>query len=170
MPNKVSVEYEDTINLPINKVYDLSYQWLEGQHKAKIGRKSNPPFLIIAKQGTIMTNSGFDPNWKKALRINFFDIEGQKTLVRLQATILSRNIRTKHIEKLKQAWWNGLFSSLFSLLVQMEGGTKKDTPTPTPIAIMPAQATTSKARFCPNCGQKLEESITICPSCGVEVE
>ncbi len=170
IPPKVSVNYEDTIHLPILTAFDYSMQWLHGQQKVKIGKKTNPPFLIEAKQGTMMTNSGFDPNWKKQIKINFFDIQGEQTLVRVEATILSRNIRTSHIEKLKLAWWDGLFSSLYSLLVKMEGGIRKETLKTVGPPIRVEQVEALKAKFCANCGKKIEEGITICPSCGIEIE
>jgi ribosomal protein S27AE len=169
MVNKATVNYEDTLKLPIEKVYEVSVQWLQGQHKAKVGKKSRAPNFIIAKQGTMMTSSGFDPNWKKQIRMNLFEVDGDKTLIQIEATILSRNIRTKHIEKLKQAWWNGLFSNLFSLLVKMEGGRKEKAPKLEP-TYKPEEVVELKAKFCPSCGKKLEEKITICPSCGVEVD
>ena len=169
MPTKVSVQYEETLKISIQKVYDLCIQWLEGQQKANIAKKSKPPTHILAKQGTMMTNSGFDPNWKKSIRINLFDMGGEKTMVRLEASPISRNIRSSHIEKLKQAWWEGLFKGLFSLLVQMEGG-KKEKKVEIQPTFDPEEQVEIQAQFCPGCGKKIEEKIKFCPACGVEIE
>jgi hypothetical protein len=169
MPTKVIVQYEDTIKMNIGKVFDLTMQWLHGQHKPKIGKKTNPPFYIEAKQGTMNASTGYDPVWKKNIRINFFDMEGKATLVRVIAQPIARNIRSSKIEKLKMAWWNGLFSSLFSLLVKMEGGPRKEVQIQAAPTLTPTEDTELKARFCPNCGKKIEQSVDICPDCGTEV-
>ncbi len=91
----------------MEKAFDLTMLWLTSQHKAKI-KVSTPPKFIDAKQGTMMGSTGHDPNWKKRIRISFYEIEGNKTLVRVEATPLSRNIF--RVEKLKQSWDGGLFS------------------------------------------------------------
>jgi len=169
MPNNVTVQYEDTVNLSIEKASNTCIQWLEGQHKAKITKKSKPPNLIIAKQGTMMANSGFDPNWKKNIRINLFDTGENQTLVRVEARILSRNIRTSHIEKLKNRWWEGLFKNLYSLLVKIEGG-KKEKKVEAQPTFAPEEQVEIKAQFCPGCGKKIDEKVKYCPACGVEIE
>jgi len=102
---KVNVIYEETLQIPISKAFELAMQWLNSQHKAKI-KKSTPPTFI----GTMMTNTGHDPNWKKRIRINLYDLNNSKTLIRVEAHPLSRNIL--RVEKLKQSWYNGLFSHL----------------------------------------------------------
>ncbi|MHA1150716.1 MAG: hypothetical protein ACTSR8_21045 [Promethearchaeota archaeon] len=103
MPTKVVIEFEDIIHLPIAKTFELALQWLQGQHKARILKKTSAPTYIEAKQGTMNTSSGFDPQWKKHLWINLFDKGGAETLVRVRALPISRNIRTSHIPKLKDA-------------------------------------------------------------------
>ena len=75
-------------------------QWLKSQHKAKI-RRYAPPTFIKAKQGTMMTNTGHDPNWKKRIRINFYDLKNGKTMLRVEATLLSRTIL--RVDKLKDS-------------------------------------------------------------------
>ena len=166
---KFTVNYEENIQIPIKKVYDLTIQWLNSQQNPKI-KTANVPTLIDAIQGTEMPDIGYDPNWKKQIRINLFDMQGEQTLVRVEATILSRNIRTSHIEKLKLAWWNGLFSGLFSMLVKMEGGLRKERPQAASQSVIKQQAEEPKVKFCPNCGKKLEEDISICPSCGIDLK
>ena len=74
---KVNVIYEETIQIPVNNAVELAMQWLTSQHKAKI-KKSTPPTFIEAKQGTMMTNTGHDPNWKKRIRINLYDLNNNK--------------------------------------------------------------------------------------------
>jgi len=110
----VTVIYEETLQISLNKAFKLSMQWLSSQHKAKI-KKSTPPTFIEAKQGTMMTNTGHDPNWKKRVRINLYDLNDGKTLIRVEASPLSRNIL--RVEKLKNSWYNGLFSHLFTIYV-----------------------------------------------------
>lgn len=72
----------------------------------------------------MMASTGHDPNWKKRIRISFYEIEGNKTLVRVKATPLSRNIL--RVEKLKQSWYETLFSYLFSLLHSVEKEVKTE--------------------------------------------
>jgi len=168
MPTKLTVQYEENIQLSIEKVFDICIQWLEGQHKAKIAKKTKAPTHILAKQGTMMTNSGFDPLWKKSIRINLFDMGGDKTLIKLDATPISRNIRSSKIEKLKQAWWDGLFKGLFSLLVKMEGGTKEKKVEKQP-EFKPVEQLEIQAKFCPGCGKEIKEAIKYCPACGVDI-
>ncbi|GAH08251.1 unnamed protein product, partial [marine sediment metagenome] len=113
----VNVIYEETLQISVDKAFELSMQWLNSQHKAKI-KKYTPPTFIEAKQGTMMANTGRDPNWKKRIRINLYDLKNGKTLIRVEATPLSRTIL--RVDKLKKSWYNGLFSSLFSLLKRIE--------------------------------------------------
>ena len=152
----VTVIYEETLQIPIDKAFELAMQWITSQHKAKI-KKHIPPTFIEAKQGTMNTNTGRDPNWKKRIRINFYDLENNKILIRVEATPLSRTIL--RVEKLKQSWYNGLFSNLFSLLERIE-----ETPTP---ETLPKQD--NKALHCHNCGNRVDKDTIICPSCGIEI-
>ena len=152
----VTVIYEETLQIPIDKAFELAMQWITGQHKAKI-KKYTPPTFIEAKQGTMNTNTGHDPNWKKRIRINFYDLKNSKTLIRVEATPLSRTIL--RVEKLKQSWYNGLFSNLFSLLERIEETTPPETP--------PKQV--NEASHCHNCGNRVDKDTIICPSCGIEI-
>lgn len=70
---RVNVIYEENIQIDVKKAFNLTLQWLSGQHKAKI-KISSPPTFIEPKQGTMMTNTGHDPNWKKRIRINFYEL------------------------------------------------------------------------------------------------
>jgi hypothetical protein len=148
----VNVTYEENVTLNIEKTYEITLQWLNGTHKAKI-KKLNPPRFIEAKQGTMMANSGHDPNWKKKIRFNLFELEGNQTLVRIEATPLSRNVL--RVEKLKRSWYDGLFSHLFTLLHSIS-----------------SQTISKKilTRVCQFCGSKIEDDITTCPSCGTFLE
>lgn len=148
----VNVTYEENVTLNIEKTYEITLQWLNGTHKAKI-KKLNPPRFIEAKQGTMMANSGHDPNWKKKIRINLFELEGNQTLVRIEATPLSRNVL--RVEKLKRSWYDGLFSHLFTLLHSIS-----------------SQTISKKilTRVCQFCGSKIEDDIATCPSCGTFLE
>ncbi|MHA1255478.1 MAG: zinc ribbon domain-containing protein [Promethearchaeota archaeon] len=153
---KVNVIYEETLQVSIVRAFELSMQWLNSQHKAKI-KKSTPPTFIEAKQGTMMTNTGHDPNWKKSVRINLYDLNDGKTLIRVEASPLGRNIL--RIEKLKQSWYNGLFSHLFTLLRTIEETT-----------IHEVLSTDIDAKSqCYNCGNKIDKDAIICPSCGIEI-
>jgi hypothetical protein len=152
----VTVIYEETLQIPIDKAFELAIQWISRQHKAKI-KKQTPPTFIEAKQGTMNTNTGHDPNWKKRIRINFYDLKNNKILIRVEATPLSRTIL--RVEKLKQSWYNGLFSSLFSLLERIEETTTLKT--------LPKQV--NGALHCHNCGNKIDKDTIICPSCGIEI-
>jgi len=156
---RVNVIYEENLQIPAEKAFDLTMQWLSSQHKAKI-KVSTPPKFIEAKQGTMMTNTGHDPNWKKRIKISFYELEGSKTLIRVEARPLSRNII--RVEKMKQSWYEGLFSHLFSLLHSI-GSDKK------PVSVI--QTNFKKHpdfNYCPNCGKKVEEKSVICPVCGIE--
>ncbi len=153
---KVSVIYEETLQILINKAFELAIQWLNSQHKAKI-KKSTPPTFIEAKQGTMMTNTGHDPNWKKRIRINLYNLNNSKTLIRVEATPLSRNIL--RVEKLKQSWYRGLFSHLFTLLRTME-----ETTTPEVLS-----TNIGTKLHCHNCGNKIDKDTKICPNCGIDV-
>ncbi|MCJ7650565.1 MAG: hypothetical protein MUP85_18295 [Candidatus Lokiarchaeota archaeon] len=148
----VNVTYEEKVPLNIEKTYEITLQWLNGTHKAKI-KKLNPPRFIEAKQGTMMANSGHDPNWKKKIRFNLFELEGNQTLVRIEATPLSRNVL--RVEKLKRSWYDGLFSHLFTLLHSIS-----------------SQTISKKilTRVCQFCGSKIEDDIARCHSCGTFLE
>ncbi len=152
----VNVLYEEIFQISIDKAFELAMQWLNSQRKAKI-KKSTPPTLIEAKQGTMMTNTGHDPNWKKRIQINLYDLKNGKTLIRVEATPLSRTIL--RVEKLKQSWYNGLFSNLFSLLERFE----EKTPSKT------ISKQVSEVLHCRNCGNKVDKDTIICPSCGIEI-
>jgi hypothetical protein len=143
----VNLVYEETVPMNIEKAFEITLQWLKGTHKPKI-KKFTPPNFIEAKQGTMMTNSGHDPNWKKRIRISFYDIEGKQTLLRLEASPLSRNII--RVEKLKRSWYDGLFFQLFSLLQSVGTQTIKNETT---------------TKICRYCGAKIEEQLEICPKC-----
>ncbi|MHA1931499.1 MAG: zinc ribbon domain-containing protein [Promethearchaeota archaeon] len=158
---RVNVIYEENIQIPVERAFDLTMQWLSSQHKAKI-KVSTPPKFIDAKQGTMMTSTGHDPNWKKRIRISFYELEGSKTLVRVEATPLSRNIM--RVEKLKQSWYEGLFSHLFSLLRSSEKELKPESP------VENSSETHPKIKYCPNCGKKIEEKSVICSMCGIEID
>jgi len=151
----VTVIYEETLQIPIDKAFELAMQWITSQHKAKI-KKHTPPTFIEAKQGTMNTNTGHDPNWKKRIRINFYDLKNNKILIRVEATPLSRTIL--RVEKLKQSWYNGLFSNLFSLLERIEETTPKS---------LPKQK--SEALHCHSFGNRVDKDTIICPSCGIEI-
>ena len=153
---KVNVIYEETLQISIEKAFKLAMQWLNSQHKAKL-KKSTPPTFIEAKQGTMMTNTGHDPNWKKRIRINLYDLSKNKTMIRVEATPLSRNIL--RVEKLKQSWFNGLFTHLFSLLRTIEDTTTTE--------VLPTKIETKIP--CSNCGKKIDGETTICPNCGIDI-
>lgn len=152
----ITVNYEDTLQLNINKAYEVALQWIEHQHKAKIKKISQPTF-IEAKQGTMMTNTGHDPNWKKRIRINLYDLGGVKTVVRIDASPIARNVF--RVERLKQSWFEGLFSHLFSLLHTLE----------TPLTQQTQSKIEHKIHHCPNCGKKIDEYTKICPMCGIDI-
>ncbi len=158
---RVNVIYEENLQIPLEKAFNLTMQWLSSQHKAKI-KVSRPPIFIDAKQGTMMTNTGHDPNWKKRIRISFYELEGKKTLVRVEATPLSRNIL--RVEKLKQSWYEGLFSHLFSLLQSVEQKGKPEGVVEANFEQHP------EPKYCPNCGKKIEEKTVICSICGIEID
>jgi len=152
----VNVNYEETLQIGIEQAFDLTMQWLNSQHKAKI-KKTLKPTFIEAKQGTMMTNTGHDPNWKKRIRITFYQIKGSQTLIRVEAKPLSRTIF--RVDKLKRSWFEGLFSHLFSLLSTIEKSA-------TPITISNSDI---NAKNCPNCGKEIDEDIIICPTCGIDI-
>jgi hypothetical protein len=157
---KATVIYEDRFDIGANKAFELTMQWLRSQHKAKI-KKTTPYNFIEAKQGTMMANTGHDPNWKKKIRISFYQLEQNKILVRVEATPLSRNIF--RIEKLKQSWYNGLFSHYFSILqTAQETKIKEDILKKEPI-------TQTITKYCPNCGKEVDKNAIICPRCGVDI-
>lgn len=152
----VTVTYEETLQIPIDIAFELAMQWITGQHKAKIKKYTSPTF-IEAKQGTMNTNTGHDPNWKKRIRINFYDLKNNKTLIWMEAMPLSRTIL--RVDKLKQSWYKVLFSNLFSLLEKIE-----ENPPP---EALPKQK--SEALHCRNCGNKIDKDTIIYPSCGIEI-
>ncbi|MFX0040931.1 MAG: zinc ribbon domain-containing protein [Promethearchaeota archaeon] len=158
---KISVTYEEKLQIDAQKAFDLTFQWLNGQYKAKI-KKSTPPTFIEAKQGTMMTNTGHDPNWKKRIAINFYTLEEDQTLIRVEATPLARNIF--RVEKLKQSWYNGLFSHLFSLLSTYRQSSKIEK------VIEPDMIQGIKIKYCSYCGKKIEENAKICSNCGIDLE
>jgi len=92
----------------------------------------------------MMANTGHDPNWKKRIRINLYDLNNRKTLIRVEASPLARNIL--RVEKLKQSWYNGLFSHLFTLLRTIEETTIHE-------VLLPNIDAKSQ---CYNCGNKME--------------
>ena len=143
----VNVIYEENVPLNIEKTYEITLQWLNGTHKAKI-KKLSPPKFIEAKQGTLMANTGHDPNWKKRIRISFYELEGNQTHIRLEATPLSRNVL--RVDKLKKSWYDGLFSRLFTLLYELGSQPKQNK---------------LLTRVCPFCGSKIEDDINTCSSC-----
>ncbi len=153
---KVNVIYEETVQISVDKAFELAMQWLTSQHKAKI-KKSTPPTFIEAKQGTMMTNTGHDPNWKKRIRINLYSLSNSKTMIRVEASPLSRNIL--RVEKLKQSWYHGLFSHLFTLLKTME-----ETPPPEVLSV-----SVEAKLHCHNCGNRIDGETKICPNCGIDV-
>jgi len=158
---KINVIYEERLHINASKAFDLTLQWLRGQFKAKI-KTSTPPTFIEAKQGTMMTNTGHDPNWKKRIIINFYTLEGHQTLIRVEAIPLARNVF--RVEKLKQSWYKGLFSHLFSLLKTYDQSSKDEKVKETNVV------EGRKIKYCTYCGNKIEENVQICPSCGIQIE
>ena len=158
---KVSVIYEETLQIDTQKAFDLTMQWLTTQRKAKI-KISTPPIYIEAKQGTMMANTGHNPNWRKRIRINFYTLEGNKTLIRVEAVPLARTIF--RVEKLKQSWYNGLFSHLFSLLNTFDKTSKQEK------IREPNIVQGLEVKYCSYCGKKIDETAKICPSCGIEIQ
>jgi hypothetical protein len=158
---KINVVYEEKLQIDAQTAFDLTLQWLNGQYKSKI-KTSNPPIFIEAKQGTMMTSTGHDPNWKKRILINFYTLEGNQTLIRVEAMPLARNIF--RVEKLKQSWYKGLFFHLFSLLQTGGASSKQEKPLKTSIV------QGIKIRYCSYCGNKIEKTVEICPSCGIKID
>jgi hypothetical protein len=152
---RVTVHYEEKLKLNINKVFDLTLQWLESLHKVNI-KQSTPPTFIEVKQGTMMTNTGHDPNWKKKIRVNFYKLEGDQTLVRVEAIPLARNIF--RVEKLKQSWYDGLFSKLFSLLHNFGTQAKQEVNSQSII------------RYCDYCKEEIKKDTKFCPFCGIKLD
>lgn len=108
-----------------------------------------------------MTNPGHNPNWKKRIRVSFYELGGSKKLIRVEAKPLSRNIL--RVEKLKQSWYDGLFSHLFSLLRSVEKVSQPDI-----IAEIKSEEQPN-IKYCPNFGQKIEKKAVICSTCGIEI-
>lgn len=158
---RVNVVYEENFQLNVNKAFEITIQWLKSQYKAKI-KVSTPPKYIEAKQGTMMTNTGHDPNWKKKIGITFYELDRERTLLRVEATPLARNIF--RVEKLKESWFKGLFSHLFSLLRSLGKESKSE------VGLRSAFESKDNFRYCPNCGERIEEKIIICPACGVNID
>lgn len=157
---KSSLHYENSFKIDIKKAFTLTNQWLASQHKAKI-KKSTPHSFIEAKQGTMMTNTGHDPNWKKRIRINFYQLEQNNILIRIEATPIGRNIL--RLDKLKKSWYNGLFSHLFSMLRSAQ-----ETETKEELGKHELKAK-KLSKYCANCGKKVDEDTIICPRCGVDI-
>lgn len=157
---RINVTYEQKFKLNINTVYNLSFQWLNAQYKSKI-RNAKSPNFIEAKQGTMMTNTGHDPNWKKKIRISLYELDKVTTLIRIDASPLSRNIL--RIEKLRNSWFEGLFKYLMNTLQSAE----ISNPSEKNINIEIMED--SDRKKCPNCGESLELTLTICPYCGIIV-
>jgi len=157
---KATVNYENRFNIDIEKAFKLTFQWLNSQHKAKI-KKSVSPSFIEAKQGTMMTNTGHDPNWKKRIRISLYQFEQNKTVIQVEAMPLARNIL--RIEKLKKSWYNGLFSHLFSILQTAQESEVKEQKLSESIEIR------KTSKYCPNCGKEVDKGATICPRCGIDL-
>jgi hypothetical protein len=158
---RANVIYEENLQISIERAFDITMQWLNSQYKAKI-KESTPHKFIDAKQGTMMTSTGHDPNWKKRIRVSFYELGGGKTLIRVEATPLSRNIL--RVEKLKQSWYDGLFSHLFSLLHTVG----RDSPTEMTTEMKSEEQPNIK--YCPNCGKKIVEKTKICSMCGVIID
>jgi hypothetical protein len=152
---KATVYYEEKLRININKAFDLTLQWLKGQYKVNI-KQTSPPTFIMAKQGTMMTNTGHDPNWKKRINITLYNIDGEHTLIQLDATPLARTIF--RVEKLKQSWFDGLFSKLFSLL-QNYGKRVEE-----------VSEIEDNIKYCNYCREKINKDAKFCPFCGVKIE
>ena len=152
---RATVIYEEKFKIEVNKAFELTLQWLKSQYKVKI-KQLSPPTYIDAKQGTMMTNTGHDPNWKKRIRINFYNLEGNQILIRIEAIPLSRSIF--RVERLKHSWYEGLFSHLFSLLKSFER------------KLEPEIILSSNVRYCGYCGKKVDTEAQICPFCGSELK
>ncbi|MFW9828039.1 MAG: zinc ribbon domain-containing protein [Candidatus Thorarchaeota archaeon] len=157
---KTIIIYEEKLHISSQKAFELTMQWLIGQYKTKI-KIATPHTLIEAKQGTMITHTGHDPNWKKRIRINFYEMEGNHTLIRVEAIPLARTVF--RVEKLKQSWYNGLFSHLFSLLNTI-GQSSKLVKTLDDEVIKGFKIT-----YCSYCGKRIEETTKICPNCGSEI-
>ncbi|TFF85586.1 MAG: zinc ribbon domain-containing protein [Promethearchaeota archaeon] len=157
---KPVVRYENRFKINRKKAFSLSKQWLESQRKAKIKRITENSF-IKAKQGTMMANTGHDPNWKKQISISFYQLEQNETLVRIEAMPIARTIF--NIDKLKRSWYNGLFSGLFTILQEAH---KSE---PNAISSESEAGTQLETKFCSNCGSKVDKNAVICPRCGVDI-
>jgi len=158
---KGNVSFEEKLQIDIQKAFDVTIQWIKSQHKAKI-KTSQPPSFIEAKQGTMMTNTGYDPNWKKKIRVSFYELEGNQTLIRVDAVALARNI--VRIEKLKRSWYDGLFSHLFSLLQSFAKPSQSEAISTT------GRFGTADLKYCRNCGNRISEDMVICPACGIDIQ
>ncbi|MFX1316672.1 MAG: hypothetical protein ACFE9T_12475 [Promethearchaeota archaeon] len=152
---KFTVDYEEKLNISVNKAFDLTLRWLKSQHKTKI-KQISPSTFIEATQGTMMTSTGHDPNWKKRIRISFYNLEGEQTLIRVEAIPLARTVF--RVEKLKQSWFDGLFTKLFSLLHNYGQEAKPESN---------LQLTT---RFCDFCKEKIDNTTKYCPFCGIKID
>ena len=157
---KPTLSYENRFKIDIKKAFTLTTQWLASQHKAKI-KKSTPYSFVEAKQGTMMTNTGHDPNWKKKISISFYQLAQNNTLVKIEATPIARNIF--RLDKLKKSWYNGLFNHLFSILHTAQETESKEQESLNETKFQKA------IKYCPNCGNKVDGNAIICPRCGVEI-
>ena len=155
-----SIFYEEKLQIPPQRAFDLTMQWLIGLNKIKI-KISTPHTFIEAKQGTMMTHTGHDPNWRKRIRINFYGLEGNQTLIRVEAMPLGRTVF--RLEKLKQSWYNGLFSHLFSLITTVGQSSKREKNIDDDII------KGFKITYCAYCGKAIDETTKICPNCGSEI-
>jgi hypothetical protein len=155
---RINVTYEQKFKLNSITAYNLSLQWLSTQYKSKI-KITKPPNFVEAKQGTMMTNTGYDPNWKKRIKISLFEIDKDNTLVRIDANPLSRNIL--RVEKLKKSWFEGLFKYLFSTLQATEKTTEIDVHNDY------KEMVDFQMSNCSNCGESIEKTARICPYCGI---
>ena len=159
---KGNVSFEEKLQIDIQKAFDVTMQWLKSQYKAKI-KTSQPPSFIEARQGTMMTNTGHDPNWKKKIRVSFYELEGKQTLIRVDAVALARNI--VRIEKLRRSWYDGLFSHLFSLLQSYAKPSQSGL-----ISTTVDRFGTANLKYCHNCGNKISEDMVICSACGIDIK
>ena len=158
---RTTVSYEGKFGLDLKKAYDLTSQWLNNQYKVRI-KKNFPLQLIEAKQGTKITNTGHDPNWRKLIRISFYEIQENKVHIRIEASPLARTMfRT---EKLRESWYNGLFIGLFNLLHDAQ-----DTPIEQEIS-NDHQQDSKSSNDCQTCGKKIDQSMYYCTNCGIKLK
>ena len=157
---KPTVYYENRFKIDIEQVFNLTRQWLNSLHKVKI-KKSTPLSFIEAKQGTMMANTGHDPNWKKRIRVSLYQLEQNKTLIRIEASPIGRNIM--RLDKLKKSWYNGLFIHLFSTLQTAQETKLKEQQ------LLDVNIVQKTVKYCPNCGKRVDDNAIICSRCGVDI-